>query len=837
MVVRRKADLELLFQEALRKSIGDQRYQLWFADGVRFSFEGNVLSVKVDTPFMVDWINNGYARLFEKIGAELFNTPIKATVALKDANERAFSERERSASVDSNEQSPDDQSASQSTASSDPAPNAEQTSVTTETPNVNASPYLDPVLESVPTYIPSESAPNAFSVNEQSNAQEPRKRRRGRPRKNTEQEIPTPQNAFNSFNGSTFEPNVEPSLNPFSTQNAPDPFAPAFGSYPGSAYANAARSEFAQNDFTPEEIGYANAPYANQPPSAPPKRKRGRPRKNPVPEENDATRYAPNALPGFPQPGQFIQARQYPQMQTQTYPQARQYSQIPSPNAQGNPNETSFFDVFDAQAKREAFVNSVQNEKRETPTLSDAERIAWAVGNFDERTQRPDDSETPQYRPKRGRPKGSTNRRPRQTNASESVNLAPNAYGYGADNRARFEQRQTEPRRRQTLFDDEEEEQVSRDERGVSYVTRPKEAPRVKADPDRSTHFASLSTFVRGFSNQLACSVAQVAIAEPGAMSPIFVFGPTSVGKTHLLEGICDVYSRMPNMKPPLYMTSEQFTSAFIQSLRGPGAGFRNRFRDISLFALDDIHFLEGKLSTQTEFLNVLDFLRARRVQMIFSANRPLAELTKLRGELTTRIESGIVCKIDNPERETLAKILRQMALERNIFLDDDVCRYVVSRFAVHARQLSGALNRLFAAHLATGAPINLALARDALADLASANFRNVKLEDVERVVQDVFGLDNNSLKSSSRTKKCADPRAVAMWLARKYTRSALSEIGNFFGGRKHSAVLAAQRKVDKWIQTNEEIDAGDSVYPVNDAIERVERALANPAKRAAINV
>ena len=244
---------------------------------------------------------------------------------------------------------------------------------------------------------------------------------------------------------------------------------------------------------------------------------------------------------------------------------------------------------------------------------------------------------------------------------------------------------------------------------------------------------------------------------------------------------------------------------------------------------MDDLHFLEGKLATETEFLNVVDYLRARRVQLVFTANRPLVELTKLRGELIARIESGFIGEIKNPERETLLQILQQMARERKIFVPDDVCRYVVSRFATHARQLSGALNRLLAAHLTTGSPIDLELARDALADLAAANYRNVKLEDVERVVQSVFGLDSNTLKSSSRAKKCADPRAIAMWLARKHTRSALAEIGNFFGGRKHSAVLSAQKKVDEWIRTNETIDAGESVVTVPEIVKRLEVALAYP--------
>ncbi|MBR4834660.1 MAG: hypothetical protein IKU86_10090, partial [Thermoguttaceae bacterium] len=370
-------------------------------------------------------------------------------------------------------------------------------------------------------------------------------------------------------------------------------------------------------------------------------------------------------------------------------------------------------------------------------------------------------------------------------------------------------------------FDDE----VLRDANGFNIVKKPKAQPRAAAGSS-AVRLASLDTFVEGFSNQLARKIADVAILQPGAMNPIFIGGPTSVGKTHLLEGICERYGRYPNRKPALYMTAEQFTTAFIQSLRG-GAPFRDRFRNLSLLAIDDLHFLEGKTTTQIELLSVVDMLRQRNVQLVFSANRPLGELTKLSGELTTRVQGGFVCQIGPPERETLSQILRQMALERRLELPDEVCRFVVSRFATHARQLSGALNRLYVARLTTGAPIDVPFAQEALADLIASNVRAVKLEDVERVVQETFGLGDEELKSKSRSKRCADPRALAMWLARKHTRSALAEIGAYFGGRRHTAVLSAQKKVDRLLQANATLENGSAALAVSDAIERMERSLA----------
>ena len=713
MVRRQQADLENLFREALRKDIGDNRYQLWFAAGVRFLFEGDVLTVEVDEPFIADWIvGSGYVHTFEKIGVELFAAEIKVKVSLKE-------------------------SVGSSASISTPSALTRQPVAQVSSPALSNAPYDSPLL------VQAVSTP------------EPPKRKRGRPRKNPP---------------ATTERPVQSAI----TVNAEPPQDALFNLPSTTAdVLNAERR-------VPE---WSSVPYA-EPVQEPPKRKRGRPRKKPEPEPTNV-------------------------QQPPLYPTA-----ISTPSDAAPP---SLFDVYQTAQRRHSL--SAPESLYAAPggvDLSESERVAWAVGDFGVNEQketappRPSafqfnvapTTQEPEYQPpepkRRGRPKGSTTRKP------------------------------AEPKRDLlSIVAADDDEGVLRDERGFNVVTRPKEPARVRAE-DRAVRFASLNTFIEGFSNRLARRVADVAITEPGAMSPIFICGPTSVGKTHLLEGICDAYTRLPNVKPPLYMTSEQFTSAFIQSLRGGGA-FRERFRNISLFALDDVHFLEGKTSTQTELLNVVDFLRARRVQMVFSANRPLNELSKLRGELTTRIESGVVCKIDNPERETLARILRQMALERNMIVGEDVCRYVVSRFATHARQLSGALNRLLAAQLTTGMPITLELAHDALADLAAANVRNVKLEDVERVVLEIFGLESNALKSSSRAKRCADPRAVAMWLARKHTRFTLAEIGQYFSGRKHSAVLAAQKKVDGWISTNETLDAGSTAFSINDVIERAERALTYP--------
>ena len=587
--------------------------------------------------------------------------------------------------------------------------------------------------------------------------------------------------------------------------------SPSGQARPKSAFpAQPAPSSAFEPAFSAPNGTSTQAPVAPQP-----AKKRGRPRKNPLAQPGDRSvappssfferSNAPNAYADFAFDGGVFQAS----------------APRPEPTTPGFPVSSNVATYLNA-APSQNFLGSLVPATVPTSALPAASSNLPAA-------------------PKRGRGRPRKNPLPPESAASSPTSQAlvpstPEAWNLSESERAVWATgagdfaadatpRLPQNRERKPSAAETRDDEVLRDANGFNIVKAPK--PQARTAVASSVRLASLDTFVEGFSNQLARKIADVAILQPGAMNPIFISGSTSVGKTHLLEGICERYGRYPNRKPALYMTAEQFTTAFIQSLHGGVGSFRDRFRNISLLAVDDIHFLEGKTTTQVELLSVVDMLRQRNVQLVFSANRPLAELNKLSGELTTRVQGGFVCQIGPPERETLSQILRQMALERRIALSDEVCRFVVSRFTTHARQLSGALNRLYVAHLTTGAPIDVPFAQEALADLIASNVRAVKLEDVERVVQETFGLDDEELKSKSRSKRCADPRALAMWLARKHTRSALTEIGAYFGGRRHSAVLSAQKKVDHLLKTNGSIENGSAALDVADAIERMERSLA----------
>lgn len=309
-------------------------------------------------------------------------------------------------------------------------------------------------------------------------------------------------------------------------------------------------------------------------------------------------------------------------------------------------------------------------------------------------------------------------------------------------------------------------------------------------------------------------------------MNPLYIHGGTSLGKTHLLEGICSESRKRKGRQPALFLTAEQFTSAFIDGLKNGTPSFRSKFRNISMLLIDDIPFLTGKTSTQSELLQLIDQLKTQGVQLVFSGDRPLSELKGIRPEILSRLESGMVCGIEPPERETLLSIFRQMIKQRGLPFSDEVARFVVSRLNSNVRQLSGALNRLHTVHLANGKPMTVKLAEEVLDDLIRSNRKSVKLADIEKVVCETFGLGEDSLQSRSRTKQVSAPRMLAMWLARKYTRNALSEIGKYFGNRSHSTVVSAQKKVDSWISDEAEIDLHEQPCPIGELIRKVEQNL-----------
>jgi len=339
--------------------------------------------------------------------------------------------------------------------------------------------------------------------------------------------------------------------------------------------------------------------------------------------------------------------------------------------------------------------------------------------------------------------------------------------------------------------------------------------------------FADLESFVTGDSNRLARASAELAAHRPGELSPLLIHGPTSVGKTHLLEGIWTAVRRSGRGTTCVYLSAEQFTTFFLEALRGSGLpSFRRKYRGVDVLILDDLQFFCGKRATQVELLYTIDTLLREGRQLAFAADRPPAEMAELGPELLTRLQSGMVCRIDPPEHATRLGIVAQMARRLKLRVPEAVQRFIASHFCTHARELSGALCRLRAAGRALARPVDLALAEESLAEMIRASHRVVRLADIQKAVCEVFHLEPDSLLSDRKARCVSYPRMLAMWLARKHTRAALSEIGQFFGRRSHSTVISAQKRVQRWLADGRPVELADHPWDVDEAIRQVEQCL-----------
>ncbi len=336
-----------------------------------------------------------------------------------------------------------------------------------------------------------------------------------------------------------------------------------------------------------------------------------------------------------------------------------------------------------------------------------------------------------------------------------------------------------------------------------------------------------LDGFVVGPSNRMAFAAIELAASRPGEMSPLVLHGPSGVGKTHLLEGICGLARRTNPGQSSLFLSAEQFTTSFLQALHGSGLpGFRRTCRGVDLLVIDDLQFFVGKRATLMELQHTVDALHRQGKQMVFAADREIEALADLGPELVTRLRGGMNARILPPDYDVRRGIVAAIASRRSLALPEDVVHFVASHMTRHARELAGAVNRLEATSHMLGLPITLEMAEEALADLVRSSARSVRLADIERAVCSAFGIETGSLKSARRGKTVNHPRMLAMFLARKHTASALAEIGSYFGRRSHSTVISAQKTVQDWVASGSRIVLAEATWDVEEAIRRVEDVL-----------
>lgn len=348
-----------------------------------------------------------------------------------------------------------------------------------------------------------------------------------------------------------------------------------------------------------------------------------------------------------------------------------------------------------------------------------------------------------------------------------------------------------------------------------------------KCDAPALNAIADLSAFVVGSSNEYAFCSAELTGRGRQQASPLLLCGPSGVGKTHLLRAVVREYRRHHPRSTAVYLSAEQFTTGFLEALRGSGLpSFRQKCRGAKVLAIDDLQFFPGKRRTIEELLHTFDTMAAEGRQLVLASDRGLNELRPLGPELISRLSGGLICEIEPPEFSTRVGILRRLRDEMGLTMDDSVLTIVATQITAGARELRGALNRLDVMSQAYGEPITRELAERGLAELARHSTRAVRLGDVEKVVCDVFGIEPAQLRSDRKGRSLSEPRMLGMWLARKYTRAPWSEIGEFFGRRSHSTVISAHRRVEKLITDQAQIGVADRSCNVEDAIRKLENAL-----------
>lgn len=360
----------------------------------------------------------------------------------------------------------------------------------------------------------------------------------------------------------------------------------------------------------------------------------------------------------------------------------------------------------------------------------------------------------------------------------------------------------------------------------VATLTRTDSSP--KSTTGSSRRFADLADFVTGSCNQLAFTAARQVCEAPGErLNPLYLFGGVGLGKTHLLEGVYgELRRRFPSWNI-VFLTSEQFANYFTQALRTHTLpSFRQRFRGVDVLLVDDVDFLDGKRVIQEEFLHTVKTLESLGKQLIVTADRHPRLLSQTSEELSTRFVSGLVCRLEAPDLETRTRVVQHKLTQRQLELTPDAIALVAQWFRNNVRELEGALNCLEAHFAMNRQRMTGPNARQILADLQRDCVRIVRLADVERVVCDLFRLIPEELRSSSRARNVAQPRMLAMFLARKLTQAAYSEIGEFFGGRNHSTVISAERQVQEWLTVDTSFTIAARQWSAGELLQTLEQQL-----------
>ena len=337
----------------------------------------------------------------------------------------------------------------------------------------------------------------------------------------------------------------------------------------------------------------------------------------------------------------------------------------------------------------------------------------------------------------------------------------------------------------------------------------------------------NFDNFVVGSNNDYAHAVS-LAVAESPAKvyNPLFIYGGSGLGKTHLMHAIGHyILSHYPNMKV-LYVSSEMFTSELLEAIRDKSSTsklnkFKQKYRSVDVLLIDDIQFIEGKDATQTEFFHTFNTLYELNKQIVISSDRPPNKLTDLDERLRSRFQWNIVADVKAPDFETRVAILRNKAEQENVVLDEDfmeVIDLIAEKIKFNIRELESALTRVISFSQFMNQKVTVKFAKENLKDIFPVRDMDITCETVKKAVCKKYNIKLADMESAKRKREFSYPRQIAMYLCREFTDLSLPKIGDSFGGRDHTTVLHACDKISREIKTNQTL--ADEIKELKDAIQ-----------------
>ena len=315
----------------------------------------------------------------------------------------------------------------------------------------------------------------------------------------------------------------------------------------------------------------------------------------------------------------------------------------------------------------------------------------------------------------------------------------------------------------------------------------------------------TFDTFVVGPSNQLACSAAQAVADAPGRRyNPLFIYGSSGLGKTHLLYAIAHEIRRQSPSARILYIKGDEFINDFIETVRSGRSmnEFRIKYREADLMLVDDIQFVAGKVETQNEFFHTFNTLYESKKQIVLTSDRPPQEMALLDDRLRTRFEWGLMADVQQPVLETRVAIVKNKAANLGLILDDSIANYIAGKITSNVRQLEGTVHKIKAFH-DLNIPIDQSAVDRAIQDMIRSNEFTITPDNIIKEVCRYFRLEEDQIRGPSRSRDILNARQIAMYLIRRMTSLSLNDTGNLFGGRDHATVINSISKVEKKMKSD----------------------------------